>query len=136
MIATKEKNKMTEQNISKKTFDVLDEKENIIGEETAVDSTEANNSKKVADVLNGEGSTSIILNGLNQLCAIRFEAGKDYKIEYLDKVESILDTALRNALLDGRYKNKRPEYGDRALDARAELVDFLEDAGYFLEDNN
>ena len=127
---------MTEQNISRKTFDVLDEKGNIIGEETSVDSTEANNSKKVADVLNGEGSTSIILNGLNQLCAIRFEAGKDYKVEYLDKVESILDRALRNTLLDGRYKNKRPEYGDRALDARAELVDFLEDAGYFLENNN
>ena len=127
---------MTEQNISRKTFDVLDEKENIIGEETAVDSTKTDNSKKVADVLNGEGSTSIILNGLNQLCAIRFEAGKDYKGAYLGKVESIIDRALRNALLDGRWKNKRPErYGDRALDALAELVYFLEDAGYFLEDN-
>ena len=127
---------MIEQNISRKTFAVLDATGNILGEETVVDSTEANNSKKVADALNGEGSTSIILNGLNQLCAIRFEAGKDYKIAYLDKVESSIYTALRNALLDGRYKNKRPEYGDRALDARAELVDFLEDAGYFLEDNN
>jgi hypothetical protein len=74
---------------------------------------------------------------LNQLCAIRFEAGKDYKGAYLGKVESILDRALHNALLDGRWKNKRPErYGDRALDARAELVDFLEDAGYFLEDKD
>lgn len=128
---------MTEQNISRKTFDVLDEEGNIIGEETAVDSTEKNNSKKIADVLNGEGSTSIILNGLNQLCAIRFEAGKDYKVAYLGKVESILDRALHNSLLDGRWKNKRPErYGDRALDARSELVDFLEEAGYFLEDNN
>ena len=127
---------MTEQNIGRKTLDVLDEEGNIIGEDTAVDSTEENNSKKVADVLNGEGSTSIILNGLNQLCAVRFEAGKDYKVAYLGKVASILDRALRNALLDGRYKNKRPEYGDRALDSRAELVDFLEEAGYFLEDNN
>ena len=127
---------MTEQNIGRKTLDVLDEEGNIIGEDTAVDSTEENNSKKVADVLNGEGSTSIILNGLNQLCAVRFEAGKDYKVAYLGKVASILDRALRNALLDGRYKNKRPEYGDRALDARAELVDFLEEAGYFLEDND
>lgn len=128
---------MTEQNISRKTFDVLDEEGNIIGEETAVDSTKTNNSKKVADVLNGEGSTSIILNGLNQLCAIRFEAGKDYKGEYLGKVEDIIDRALRNALLDGSRKNMRVErYGDRAVDARAELAYFLEDIGYFLEDND
>lgn len=128
---------MTEQNISRKTFDVLDEEGNIIGEETAVDSKETNNSKKVADALNGEGSTSIIINGLNQLCAIRFEAGKDYKGEYLGKVEDIIDKALRNALLDGRWKNKRVEcYGDKAVDARAELVYFLEDIGYFLEDND
>lgn len=128
---------MTEQNIGRKTLDVLDDEGNIIGEEIAVDSTEENNSKKVADVLNGEGSTSIILKGFNQLCAVRFEAGKDCKGRYIGKVESILDRALHNAFLDGRRKNKRPErYGDRALDARAELVDFLEDAGYFLEDNN
>lgn len=128
---------MTEQNISRKTFDVLDEEGNIIGEKTAVDSTEANNSKKVADALNGDGRTATILKGLNDLCAIRFEAGKDYKGEYLGKVEGIIDRALHNALLDGRWKNKRPErYGDRAVDARAELVYFLEDIGYFLEDND
>lgn len=128
---------MTEQNTSRKTFDVLDEEGNIIGEEKVLYSTEENNPIKVADVLNGEGSTSIILNGLNQLCAIRYEAGKDYKGEYLGKVENIIHKALTNALLDGRWKNKRVEcYGYKAVDARAELVYFLEDIGYFLEDND
>lgn len=127
---------MTEQNISRKTFDILDEEENIIGEETAVDSKETNNSKKVADVLNGEGSTSVILNGLNQLCVIRCEAGRNNKIDEqvqkLDDIKEAVRKALFNAMMAGSALKKYgygvdEDYYLKSVDARAELIDLLED---------
>ena len=136
MIATKEKNKMTEQNTSRKTFDVLDEEGNIIGEETAVDSTEANNSKKVADALNGDGRTATILKGLNDLCVIRCEAGRndniDEQVQKLDDIKEAVRKALFNAMMAGSALKKYgygadEDYYLKSVDARAELIDLLED---------